>query len=182
MNNTPRLVRSCLLCEDCTILVTNDELGDDDARNDVITRAYAAVKAEGHYYSSGSSDSGECDYVGDDISHAPCDCCRTTLGGSRYAFQRVNAEPPIVSMSWGTIPAFAAFRARFEHHCPNGNFDIRNCKRVGDASFDCEELFREICDAMREEEALVTVEEWDREDSPGNWASAILGCLGFEWI
>lgn len=97
------------------------------------------------------------------------------------------------SMTYGVLPTREAFDAAFERACPNGTFTFGNDKRVGNASLTASQLWRELQDAANEATAETCEGEWADdsrsyeqiqadEAAAGDWASAVLGQLGFEWI
>lgn len=97
------------------------------------------------------------------------------------------------SMTYGQLPSREAFDAAFDRECPGGAYRITNCKRVGNATFTASELWSELNDAVNESNAETCEGEWADdsrsydeiqadEEAAGDWASCVLGTLGFEWI
>lgn len=78
---------------------------------------------------------------------------------------------PMKSMTFGVVPSKKEFRAAYEREVHYGKYTIRNCKIVGNASYDCDELYRlvkALAKSKHEEKELL--------------ASSIMFTLGFEWI
>jgi len=78
---------------------------------------------------------------------------------------------PMKSMTFGKMPSKKEFCAAYERELGNSEYNIKNCKIVGNASYDCEELYNLI-------KALNNSGEEEKE----LLASGIMFTLGFEWI
>jgi len=80
-------------------------------------------------------------------------------------------------MTYGVMPTLEEFERAFDEKCPSGMFTVRNCKRVGNENYTCFGLWTEVQTAVL---------EWglneESSEAAGNWASAILASLGFEWV
>ena len=83
------------------------------------------------------------------------------------------------TMTYGVMPSREAFEAAFdraEAFAGKLTFSFGNDKRVGTCEMTCSELWEELCEAHR---------EWEQgasNDEAGDWCSAVLGTLGFEWV
>jgi len=90
------------------------------------------------------------------------------------------------SMTYGTLPSRREFVRQFDLNVPDGIYRIRPPKvrpaLVGvvrphddiSGDYKCSELWQLVKDLTR---------EWQNgSDEAGDWASDILGTLGFEWI
>ena len=83
------------------------------------------------------------------------------------------------SMSYGTLPEKAVFEQAFAEECPDGVYQIRNCRELdavydgGNVDFDCEKLW-----AFLESACEAGEDNHDGYDV----ASSILYTLGFEWV
>lgn len=87
----------------------------------------------------------------------------------------------MISMTYGILPSEDDFRKAFEVLEPemrDGKFHFGNDKRVGTCAMTCSELWLEVQKAFTEFESDPT---WE-ENGPGDWVSAVLYCLDFEWI
>lgn len=78
---------------------------------------------------------------------------------------------PMKSMTFGVLPSKKDFRAAYERELGSKEYRITNCKIVGNASYDCEELY-----------SLVKAFAKSKREDRQMLASAILFTLGFEWI
>ena len=78
---------------------------------------------------------------------------------------------PTKSMTFGKMPSKKEFNAAYERELGSREYNIRNCKIVGDASYDCDELYR-----------LVKALAKSNNDEKQMLVSGILFTLGFEWI
>lgn len=78
---------------------------------------------------------------------------------------------PMKSMTFGKMPSKKEFFAAYRSKCGNHEYGIFNCKIVGNATYDCEELYNLI-------QALNNSGEEQKE----LLASSIMFTLGFEWI
>lgn len=83
------------------------------------------------------------------------------------------------TMTYGQLPSLEQFEQAFDAGEAEGPFRFRNDKRVGNADFNCSELYKEVQAATKEHH-----EASDRKtrDDAGEWASAVLYHLGFEWV
>lgn len=84
-----------------------------------------------------------------------------------------------ISFTYGVLPPRDLFTYRFERVCPEGKYDIRNCRRVGSATFTEPELWQEVETAASE---FTRAEDDAAGDKAGEWASCVLETLGIEWI
>jgi len=75
------------------------------------------------------------------------------------------------SYSYGVLPQKIDFIEAFERECPEGHFKFERDRRVNNAAFSCEMLWREICEATLE-----------TSDESLQWVSDVLSVLGFEWV
>ncbi|MDD5547266.1 MAG: hypothetical protein PHO67_08960 [Candidatus Omnitrophica bacterium] len=87
------------------------------------------------------------------------------------------------SMTYGILPTESEFRAAYDAQDTAGElrgglFHFGNDKRVGTCAMTCSELWNEVQKAFGEYEVD---QKWE-ENGPGDWVSAVLYCLGFEWI
>lgn len=78
---------------------------------------------------------------------------------------------PMKTMTFGVLPSKKEFRAAYKRELGNREYSIKNCKIVGNASYDCEELY-----------ALIQALNNSREEEKELLASSIMFTLGFEWI
>lgn len=78
---------------------------------------------------------------------------------------------PMKSMTFGVVPSKKEFRSAYERELGSREYRIKNCKIVGNTSYDCEELYNLI-------KALSNSGEEEKE----MLASSIMFTLGFEWI
>lgn len=84
-----------------------------------------------------------------------------------------------MSMTYGTLPPKEAFEQVFTEECPDGVYEIRNCRELdavydgGNVDFDCEGLWDFLESA---------VESFDGNHEATDLASSILYTLGFEWV
>ncbi len=79
------------------------------------------------------------------------------------------------SMTYGILPSRADFDAAFERECPDGTYSIRNDKGGADGDYTASKLW-----ALVKESAELLNDDGDEE--AGDFASAVLSTLGFEWI
>ena len=87
------------------------------------------------------------------------------------------------SMTYGTLPLETEFVAAFETFCPDGRFKFGNDERVGNDTLNCTELWNELVKAHGEWNDFSDDTEYGEDaDSAGDWCSAVLSVLGFEWI
>ena len=70
------------LCEECMFFEVNGELPEDGERAQEIEEGFDRLGEVSSNF--GSSEDGEDGYC--EFSWAPCDCCGTQLGGSRYRY------------------------------------------------------------------------------------------------
>ena len=84
-------------------------------------------------------------------------------------------------LTYGELPTREQFEDAFEGDLgPDGVYQVRNCKRVGNQDFTCAGLFDEVTKATH-------AWQWgEMADEPfeqaGDWASAVLQTLGIEWV
>jgi len=71
------------LCVDCMFAEVNGEFPEDEERAKEIEEGFKRLEAQGIFYPDFSNDEGD-GY--DEFSWAPCDCCGSDLGGSRYRY------------------------------------------------------------------------------------------------
>jgi hypothetical protein len=78
------------------------------------------------------------------------------------------------SMTYGQLPSKSEFEKAFDKEVDGDTYSFGRDPRVGTDKLTSRELWKELQDA---------VSEWeDGDDEAGDWASAVLGTLGFEWI
>ena len=92
-----------------------------------------------------------------------------------------------MSLTYGNLPTREQFEKAFIATDTTGNrvFAFGNDPRVGTCELTCDELWTEVCKATEEFNS-----DWDgihtsdlaAKESSGDWASAVLGCIGIEWI
>lgn len=88
----------------------------------------------------------------------------------------------MVTMTFGVMPTREQFDAGFDQAVveassgtmASGLFSFGSDKRVGNCALNQEELWAEITKAHAEYDA--------GDEASGDWCSAVLGCLGFEWV
>lgn len=78
------------------------------------------------------------------------------------------------SMTYGNLPSKAEFEKAFDKEVPSGKYRFGNDERFGNDSVTSNELYKELETAVEEYE--------DGDDAAGDWASAVLSTLGFEWV
>jgi hypothetical protein len=81
-----------------------------------------------------------------------------------------------MTLTYGELPPYEVFEQAWEGDLgPDRRFEVRNCKRFGNESFDCKEMWAELNQCVR---------EWENDgpDEAGDWASCVLETLGFEWV
>lgn len=85
------------------------------------------------------------------------------------------------SMTYGVMPTreeFGAAWAEPDEECGKSvddlGFSFGNDERIGSDTLTGTELWREVEKARAEWEA--------GDEKAGDWCSAVLGCLGFEWV
>lgn len=72
------------LCVECMYADVNGELPEDGERAREIEEGFKRLRSEGDVFPNFG---GEDEYDGyDEFSWAPCDCCGSDLGGSRYRY------------------------------------------------------------------------------------------------
>jgi len=77
--------------------------------------------------------------------------------------------------TYGVMPTRQEFDEAYEDaSIPGRGFRFRNCKRVGTGELSGPELWEELVKAHSEYEA--------GDEAAGDWCSAVLGCLGWEWV
>jgi len=95
------------------------------------------------------------------------------------------------TLTFGVLPEFAEFDAAFDRECPSGFFSFGNDKRFGTDEIRSDVLYEELQAAIGEFETgehrpeCPGAGECDGRcecDEAGQWASCVLGVLGFEWI
>jgi hypothetical protein len=79
-----------------------------------------------------------------------------------------------MSLTYGVMPDYLSFMAAFYAECPDGIYEVRNCKLVGNSLYTCQELY-EQCRNYSPEEPTSDEEEND-------WVSRVLERLGIEWV
>lgn len=84
------------------------------------------------------------------------------------------------SMTYGELPSEEDFNAAWdkllsENELRGEVFHFGNCPRMGTVALTQSELWEEIMLAHQEYET-------GKADDSGDWLSAVLDCLGFEWI
>lgn len=85
------------------------------------------------------------------------------------------------SMTYGVMPSLEEFEAacaESDSECGKSvddlGFSFGNDERIGTDTLTSGELWEELQMAR---------EEWEEGDEKaGDWCSAVLGCLGFEWV
>lgn len=85
------------------------------------------------------------------------------------------------SMTYGVLPSLEEFEAACAEPDGDGGesvddvgFAFGNDERIGTDTLTTGELWNELQNAHRDWE--------DGDDGAGAWCSAVLGCIGFEWI
>lgn len=82
---------------------------------------------------------------------------------------------PRNSMTYGTLPNRNEFIAAFDEVCADtGRFEVRRDPFHGDHDFTSEGLWAALKLAVSDFE--------NGRDAAGEWASAVLSVLGFEWV
>lgn len=78
--------------------------------------------------------------------------------------------------TYGVMPSREDFSAAFEQECPEGTFTVGNDPLFGNHTFENEsELWTAVSEAANRHN--------DRgDDGAGQFASAVLDHLGFEWV
>ena len=89
---------------------------------------------------------------------------------------------PVKSMTYGTLPDEREFGRAFREHCPSGKYEISNDKGGRDGSYGVSRLY-ELLEDQLSKWAGSEVEGGDGGDEEaGDFCSAVLSTLGFEWI
>ena len=95
MDATRERLATSWACYDCYALMVNGELPEDDGRAGVVsdsvsslppfsTGGYHGVDGCGHDHGDDHDEMTECETI--TFSGSSCDCCRSPLGGYRFAF------------------------------------------------------------------------------------------------
>ena len=98
----------------------------------------------------------------------------------------------MLTLNYGTLPDYTAFRHAFERKCPNGDYritlsasDRAMAERVGLDGSDDGGYLEDIHDVVTLWRAFkVLAFEWDHhgDEGAGDFASSILYTLNIEWI
>ncbi len=80
------------------------------------------------------------------------------------------------TVTYGVMPTREEFDAAYEVASTDDGhgFRFRNDKRIGNGELTCSELWDELVKAHAEFEA--------GDEEAGDWCSAVLGCLDWEWV
>jgi hypothetical protein len=79
------------------------------------------------------------------------------------------------SMTYGVMPSWTEFEAAFDREVPGGTYRIRNDKGGADGDYTARKLYELVKAQARDHELGL-------DDEAGDFASAVLETLGFEWI
>lgn len=85
------------------------------------------------------------------------------------------------TLTYGQLPSREDFTEAFRAQCPDGGYEFKNDERVGSCSLSEGALWGKIVEAHRmfEDDHNVTCEQ---SDQAGEWCSAVLFSLEFEWV
>jgi hypothetical protein len=78
-------------------------------------------------------------------------------------------------LTYGVLPSYEDFEEAFDAEVPNSTYQIRNDRGGADGDYTARQLYS----LVKEQTELFNE---DGDDEAGDFASAVLSTLGYEWI
>lgn len=86
------------------------------------------------------------------------------------------------TMTWGVMPSREEFDEAWDAQCDE-RFAFGNDPRLGTCALSQDELWEELLKAHAESQAVDgSSDDGGAPERAGDWCSAVLYCLGFEWV